>query len=406
MAVSFKEHTLDNGLTIIAEVDERAHTAAAGFFVRTGARDESAALMGVSHFLEHMMFKGTPTRSAEDVNREFDDIGARANAYTSNELTAFHAATLPEHLPRAVDILADMMRPALREEDFASERGVILEEIAMYEDEPMWVLYEKCLEEHFGTHALSHRVLGTRETISGMRRDDMRAYFDQRYSADNTVLALAGRVDFDALVRRAERACGSWRRTSVTRDSRRPPAQGRRVEVRSEKVSRGYVMMLAPGPGAADDRRYAASVAALILGAPDNSRLHWALVEPGVAEEASSGMEPMDGTGLWQAFVACDPAKIDDAEAVVSREVDALSSAITDDDVAKIRARVATGATLAGERPDGRMHRIGRQWLYLRSHVTLEDEVKRIDAVTADDVRNVLKEFAWTPRTVGRLLPA
>ncbi len=380
-------------------------TAAAGFFVRTGARDEAAPIMGVSHFLEHMMFKGTPTRTADDINRAFDELGAKANAYTSNELTAFHAATLPEHLPAALDVLADMMRPALREGDFNTERGVILEEIAMYEDEPMWVLYEKCLEEHFGAHPLSHRVLGSKATISALGAGQMRGYFEHRYSADNTTLALAGRVDFDAAVRQAQRLCGTWQRTGAKRDAAAPPALGRRFEITSEKVARAYLMVLAPGPGAADPRRYAASIAALALGAPDNSRLHWALIETGIAEEASAGLETLDGTGLWQVFMGCDPDRIDEAATIVEREIESLADHVTDDDVVRIKARVATGAVLAGERPDGRMHRIGRAWTTLGEHTTLEEEVARIDAVTTADVRRVLRELPWSPRTVGRLLP-
>src|SRR5690606_38952834 len=140
---TFQHATLPNGLTVIAEVDPEAHTAAAGFFVKTGARDEASPLMGVSHFLEHMMFKGTDQRSAEELNRQFDLIGARNNAYTTSELTCFYASVLPERLlgaGGAVDLLADMMRPALREEDFDTEKKVILEEIAMYEDNPFWVL--------------------------------------------------------------------------------------------------------------------------------------------------------------------------------------------------------------------------------------------------------------------------
>ncbi|MFN0012298.1 MAG: M16 family metallopeptidase [Phycisphaerales bacterium] len=406
MPVAFRHHTLPNGLTIIAETDEAAMTAAAGFFVRTGARDEAGAIMGVSHFLEHMMFKGTPTRTSDDINRAFDEIGAKANAYTSNELTAFHAATLPEHLTAALDVLADMMRPALRETDFSTERGVILEEIAMYEDEPMWVLYERCLEEHFGAHPLSHRVLGTKATISALQAPQMRGYFEHRYSADNTTLALAGRVDFDAVVRHAERVCGHWQRTGAQRDAASPPAAGKHFQITSDKVARAYLMVLAPGPGAADPRRYAASVAALALGAPDNSRLHWALIETGIAEEASSGVETLDGTGLWQVFLGCDPDRIDEAEAIVQREIDALAANITDDDVIRIKARVATSAILAGERPDGRMHRIGRQWTSLGTHTTLEEEVRRIDELTTHDVRRVLSELPWSPRTVGRLLPA
>src|SRR3954462_5809741 len=168
MPVTYREHTAATGLRIIAEVNPGAHSAAAGFFVKTGARDEAAPVMGVSHFLEHMMFKGTGSISAEELNRRFDAMGARNNAYTSGEMTCFYAHTLPERLPDAAELLSLMMRPALREDDFDREKQVILEEIAMYKDEPYWVLFEEALDRHYRRAPMGHRVLGTTETITAL----------------------------------------------------------------------------------------------------------------------------------------------------------------------------------------------------------------------------------------------
>ena len=145
--VEFKETTLSNGLTIQAEVVPAAMTTAAGFFFRTGARDETSAAMGVSHFLEHMMFKGTEKRSAEDVNRELDDLGASHNAWTTAENTAYYVHTPHDVIHKAIDVIGDILRPSLRAEDFTEEQQVILEEIAMYADQPFWVLYEAALEQ-------------------------------------------------------------------------------------------------------------------------------------------------------------------------------------------------------------------------------------------------------------------
>ncbi len=405
MPITFCQHTLPNGLSIIAETDEMAHTAAIGFFVRTGARDEESKVMGVSHFLEHMMFKGTDRRTAEDVNREFDELGARSNAYTSTEMTAFHTAVLPEFMPQATDILADMMRPALREQDFSTERGVILEEIAMYKDEPFWVLYEKCSEEHFGSHPMSHRVLGTIETISALEAGQMRAYFERRYSADNTVVALAGKIDFEAQCRQIEKLCGHWQKTAAVRDASPPTVGGKTFEIKSDKVSRAYTMLMAPAPGMGDDRRYAAFVLAQALGGADNSRLHWALIETGLAEEADASFDPHDGMGSYRVLTACEPEREPEVWATVENEIANLAKTITDADVERIRAKVATGVTLAGERPDGRMHRLGRQWTYLKNSTTLEEELTKINAVTVGDVRKLLGEMPFVPRTVGRLGP-
>ncbi|MFK7959281.1 MAG: M16 family metallopeptidase, partial [Phycisphaerales bacterium] len=288
MSIEFRHAELDNGLTVIAEIDSDAHSAAAGFFVRTGARDEEPAVMGVSHFLEHMMFKGTEARTAEMVDRDFDDIGANHNAFTTSEMTAFYAHCLPEHLARAEEVLSDIMRPSIRTSDFDDEKKVILEEIAMYRDHPVFSLYERCLEIYYGEHPLAHRVLGTDDTVGEMERDAMMAYFQHRYSADNTVLAMAGKLDFDAMVARVQQHCGHWERTGAVRSHPAFTPGADRFEMTSATINRQYILMACPAPPMGDDRRYAAAMLAQILGDTEGSRLYWALVEPGVADEAQA----------------------------------------------------------------------------------------------------------------------
>lgn len=406
MAVTFQQRTLSNGLTIVAETDPASHTAAAGFFVRTGARDEPGEIMGVSHFLEHMMFKGTAELSADDINRRFDEIGASNNAYTTHELTCFYAKVLPEHLERAIDTLGRMMRPALRQDDFDTEKGVILEEIAMYKDNPFWVLYEEASQRHYRSHPLGHRVLGTAETIRALSAEQMRRYFHDRYSADNTIVALAGRVDFDATCRQIDSLCGAWDRTGAARDSARPATGGGTFELRDPRINRAYILGLAEAPTVADDRRYAAALAAQILGGSDNSRLHWALIETGLAEEAHAGYEPHDGTGQWLVFASGDPGSAERTWSVVLREIRSLRDSLNEDDLMRLRSKLATAATVDGERPGDRMQRLGRLWTYLGEYRSLEEELARINAVTLDDLRAVCDEFPLTPTTTGMMLPA
>ncbi len=417
MPLTFHNATLDNGLTIIAEVDPSAHSAAVGYFVKTGARDEALNVMGVSHFLEHMMFKGTDRRTAEDINRGFDAIGAKNNAYTSHEMTCFYASVLPDRLlgpGGATDLLSDMMRPALRQADFDTEKNVILEEIAMYDDNPFFVLYERTLEEHFagsgtpggpGMHPLGHRVLGTKESITDLTSAQMRAYFENRYSADNTVVAIAGNVSFQQAVEEINARCGSWKRTGARRDATPPPKGDRTLTLRDAKVNRAYALMLTPGPSATDPRRYAASLLAQILGGADNSRLHWSLIDPGLADQAEASLDQHDGCGDFMVFATCDPEKADEVWGVVEQQIDELDKTLTEDDLAKIRGKAATAVVLAGERPAGRMQRLGRHWLYHAGYTTLEEELERINRVTVDDVRAVLRDFPLRPRTLGWLLP-
>src|SRR5271170_1900926 len=183
----FHHTTLENGLEVIAELNDRAHSVAAGFFVKTGSRDESSELAGVSHFLEHMVFKGTPRRDALTVNRDFDRVGAKHNAQTSEEDTFYHVTCLPEYLPRAFEVLSDILRPSLRGEDFETEKKVIVEEIRMYQDNPMSVAYDAAKAAHFGPHPLGQSILGTVASIEGMKIEHMRDYFAHHYGAENIV---------------------------------------------------------------------------------------------------------------------------------------------------------------------------------------------------------------------------
>ena len=167
--MKFHEVKLDNGLQVVAELNPNVHSVAMGFFVRTGSRDETSQVSGVSHFLEHMAFKGDDKFTADDVNRIFDEIGAKYNASTSEEITLFYAAILPEYLDQSFELLASLMRPSLRQDDFDMEKKVILEEIGMYDDQPSFTAYEKCMQTHFAGHPLGQSILGTVESISDLQ---------------------------------------------------------------------------------------------------------------------------------------------------------------------------------------------------------------------------------------------
>src|SRR5437773_12483052 len=210
--MTFHSHVLTNGLQIVGETSSSARSVALGFFVRTGALDETADVSGVTHFLEHMVFKGTPRRSAFDVNRDFDDIGAHYNTFTSEENTVFYAAILPEYLPQAVDILTDILRPSLRGEDFDMEKNVIIEEIGMYEDQPMWCAYDLAKKAFFADHPLGNSILGSAASVAGLSREQMQAYFDRRYVAPNITVAIAGNFAWSEFITLMERHCVNWPR--------------------------------------------------------------------------------------------------------------------------------------------------------------------------------------------------
>jgi predicted Zn-dependent peptidase len=406
MPALFHQATLPNGLRILAEVDPSAHTAAMGYFVKTGARDERGQVMGVSHFLEHMMFKGTAARSAEDVDREFSELGAEHNAFTTSELTAFWVRTLPERLVPAEEILSDILRPALRPGDFDAEKKVILEEIAMYQDQPFWVLYEQAMDVFYGGAGLGHRVLGTEETITRLTREQMVEYFAHRYSADNTVVALAGRLDFDDLVQRLARHCGGWARTGARRAPQPPGGAPKEFTLRSPKAHQHYFLTVCPGPAVTDDLQYAASALMDVLGDSEGSRLYWALVETGLADEAQAQYSGRDGLGELLCYAVCAPENGPQVELVLEREVAGLLERLEVDELERVKSKLATNLTLQGELPGGRMRRLGQVWTYLGRYRSLEEDLARVNALTLDDLRAVGTRFPMTTMLRSRMVPA
>jgi predicted Zn-dependent peptidase len=313
---------------------------------------------------------------------------------------------LPDRQSEAISLLSDLLRPALRGEDFDEERKVILEEIAMYDDNPFWPLYERAAEAFHGGNPLGHRVLGTPESIQAMDVGSMRDYFTARYSPDNTVLALAGKVDLDAAIRTAEAELGMVPPQSPRND--RVPSIHRRMDftIESAKASRHYVLGLAPGPSAFDEDRYACMVLCQVLSDSDSGRLHWALVEPGLADSADVSLDMHDDCGDVLISATCDPEDGAEVESILVRELGKVAQGVSDEELSSVRAKVATMVTLAGERPSGRMRRLGANWAHGLAYRSLTDELGHIESVTVEDARRVAGRFPLVPWVTGRTRPA
>jgi predicted Zn-dependent peptidase len=404
--LEFREHSLENGLQIVAECNDEAHSTAVGFFVQTGARDETDEVSGVSHFLEHMMFKGTPTRGAEDVNREFDEMGAHYNAFTSEEHTVYYAAVLPEYQTSAVELLGDIIRPSLREEDFDTEKQVIVEEIRMYEDQPPFGADDKCKAAHFGSHPLGRSVLGTIRSITDLRVGAMREYFERRYSPGNITLVGTGRIDFAALVETARRLCGQWLPMDAPRDA--PPAPPHRSFccLRKETATLEYVLQLATGPGATDSDRFAAKVLATVLGDDSGSRMYWELVDSGLAEQATISHHDYQGAGLFMTYMSCDAPQ---AQGNLQRIADIYSKAeeagITPAELAQAKSKINSRIVLGSERPRGRLFTVGGNWIQRREYRTVQHDLEAIDAVTDHELVDVLARYPLSINTTLAIGP-
>jgi len=403
--VEFHEHTLPNGLKVIAEINPEAKSAAAGYFVRTGSRDEVAGEEGISHFLEHMVFKGTERRSAWDVNREFDEMGAKYNAFTSEEMTVFYGAVLPEFLPRLLDLLTDMMRPALREEDFESERKVILEEIALYHDRPDTVLFERAQRRYFGSHPLAKPVLGTPESITRMQLAQMRDYHRRRYVPGNMILAFAGNLVWEEALLLAETMTATWERGAAPRNY--PTFKPRPGLERDyfEKASQLYVAFMAPGYAANREERYAARVLSEILGDPDNGRLFWRLVDAGLAESAIAFHQEFDELGVFYVYLQGDPTKEEEISEVVAEELDRLQAhGVTDDELARAKLKAATSLVFAGETTISRLFYVGTNYSYTGRYEPLDAVRRWVLHLENYHIEELLEEDPFAQRLEYRLV--
>jgi predicted Zn-dependent peptidase len=403
----FHRHTLSNGLTIVGETSPSARSAALGFFVRTGARDESANESGVTHFLEHMVFKGTPRRTAFDVNRDFDRIGADYNAFTSEENTVFHAALLPEYLPLGVDILADILRPSLRDEDFDTEKKVIIEEIGMYEDQPAWSAYDHAKRIYFADHKLGNSILGTVASVTALTRTQMHQYFERRYVAPNITVSAAGRFDWQDFVALVEKQCGGWEAGPVGREGVRETRGSGKFEVLARpKVVQEHVILLSPGPAADSPLRYAADLLAMAVGDDSGSRLYWTLVDPGLAESADCSFHEYEGTGAFYTSFSGEPDTAAENLALVREVVATVQrEGITAEELTQARNKALSRLVRGNERPKGRMMAVGMNWIYQHGYRSVDDELKAVEGVTLSQVREVLNRYPINQLTTLALGP-
>ena len=394
----FRHHTLDNGLEIVAEVSPDAYSSAYAFFVRTGARDETDEISGVSHFLEHMVFKGSVNRTAEQVNRDLDDLSASSNAFTSEEQTVYYATTLPEEQENIIELLADIMRPVLRQDDFDTEKQVILEEIAKYDDQPPYGAHEKCMAAFFGEHPLGRSVLGTTQSVGSLARDQMLHYFERRYSPANMVLAAAGNLDFDALILQAQNYCGRWQMFEAPRALL--PARPREAMqvIHKPLAVQQYVVQLSPGPSATDEDRYAARLLSTIVGDDSGSRLFWELVDTGQAESASIGSQEFQGAGVFMTWLSCLPdLAAENLQRIAEIIGEVQSGGVTEEELVQAKNKFCAHMVLQAERPTNRMFTVGNAWIQRRQYKTVREAVETYRAVTLDDVHRVLKKYPLTP---------
>ncbi len=406
---------LPGGLRVITETMPGVRSATIGVWIGVGSRDESPSLSGASHFLEHLLFKGTSSRSAMDISVALDAVGGEFNAFTAKEYTCFHARVLDQDLPLAVDVLGDVITSStITAEDVEAEREVILDEIAMHDDDPDDVVNNLYAEKAWGSSPLGRPIAGTVESIRSLTRAQITRYYRSRYRPENMVVAVAGNMDHATVVRQVRKAFG---RSNFLSDRTVRPVPVRRGD-RARKTAAGEVRRSRPfeqvnlvlGVNAlirTDERRYALGVLNAALGGGTSSRLFQEVREHrGLAYGVYSFASHYADAGMFGVAVGCLPSKVDEVLTVVRDELRKLAEGgITPEELERGKGQLRGGLVLSLEDSGSRMSRIAKAELLYDELPSLDEIIARIDAVTLDDVQLLAKELFSQPETLALVGP-
>ncbi len=397
MESSFVQAALPNGLRIVIEVMEHVQSAACGFLARTGARDETPDVAGVSHFLEHMMFKGTETRTWERINVEFDEMGSHYNAFTSKDRTFYYGWVRPEDLDRQLGLLADMMRSALPAGEFDTEKNVILEEIAMSNDDLGSNAYDFLHEQACAGSPMAWPILGYAKSVEALTRDQMHAYFTRRYAPNNLVLFVAGKVDPAHVIAEAERLCGAWEAQPDLGTHRNPPAVRSGVaKRRTDRFKQQAVVLAFPSAAATDPLDETTEAVAAILGGP-NSRFYWNIVQEGLSPRAGVIREEYPDFSLMVMYGLCEPQNAEKLLEAMRAEAAAISAGgVEPKEVQRVKNLRRTALATESEAPYYRLSQLVDDLEYHGGPRPAEERLADVDAVSADTIAACLKRFPIT----------
>jgi predicted Zn-dependent peptidase len=398
---------LDSGVTVVSELMPSALSICTAVWVGVGSRDETPEQAGCSHFLEHLAFKGTKNRSALELAQSIDEVGGEMNAFTTKEHTTYYVRTVAEDAELAIEILGDILtRPALRDDDVASEKQVILEEIAMRADEPADLVHDTIHELIFGDHPLGRDIAGSPDTVKGLMSGDIRTFLDATYAPKEIVVAAAGLVDHDQLVKDVE--LHLQRPASAGPTTRqRPDGVARRLDVVTDDTEQVHLVVALPGLARNDDDRFAAGLLDHVLGGGMSSRLFQEIREKrGLAYSVYSYRSAYADGGYLGVYAGCAPARLVEVADLIGIEFDRLrADGITADELRRAKSSVRGSVALGMEDSGSRMSRIGRSQLLHGEIRPIEDILKQTDDVTLADVRAVIDRLFAAPSCVALVGP-
>jgi predicted Zn-dependent peptidase len=405
---------LPGGLRIVTEAMPGVRSASVGVWVPVGSRDETPALAGTSHFLEHVLFKGTTRRAALDIASEMDAVGGEFNAFTEKEHTCFYATVLDRDLALAVDIVSDVVLDAtVTAQDVDVERGVVLEEIAMRDDDPADLVHDEFATALFGDAPLGRPILGTEASIHALSRRQVHGYYRRRYTPDSMVISVAGNVEHAAVVRLVRRAFDGRLDERLGARPPRTPATGppanpaRGIAVRADDTEQANLVLGCHGLSRHDPRRFAVGVLSAALGGGMSSRLFQRVREErGLAYSVYSFTSGYADDGVFGVYAGCQPGKADEVLSLVVAELDAAARGdLTDAEIERGKGQMRGGTVLGLEDVGSRMTRIGKSEIVYGEVIGMDELLARIDAVTPVDVAELAEELLGRSRCLAVVGP-
>jgi predicted Zn-dependent peptidase len=399
--------TLPNGIRVITEPMPSLRSIALGCWVDTGTRDELPNEHGASHFLEHLLFKGSETLSAREVSEIFDSIGAESNAFTSKENTCYWTRLLDQDLGTGFDVLSEMIqRPAFRQNEIDAERQVVIEEINMNEDDPDDVAFENFTTGAFSGHPLEAPVLGTRESIRGMSRDDIHGYWKRRYGAGSMVVAGAGSLEHEALVEMVSSRFGDWSGDTVDHEFG-PNSPTSTVSITRRDTEQAHIVLGGKGLNRSDERRWAFEVMNHVVGSGMSSRLFREVREERGLAYAIYGFKlAYADAGAWGVYVGTTPSQAHTALNVIRDELSkVVAEGITPEELERAKGSMRGGLALSLEDPNSRMVRLGRDELSGMPHLSVDERLAKLEAVTLEDVQSIATDLFTGERILGAVGP-
>lgn len=392
----YRKETLDSGLRILTEEIPYVRSVSVGVWVSSGSRFERPELNGVSHFIEHLLFKGTKNRSAKAIAETIDGLGGQLNAFTSKEHTCYYVKVLDEHFAVAVDVLADMLQNSLLQPtDIDKERGVIIEEIKMYEDVPDDLVHDLFAKTVWPTHPLGKAIVGTADVISGLSRGQIVEYLNSHYTADRIVIAAAGNIRHQEAVDTIARAFAGLRGTAGERYGMEAPVLGTGVTIKRKDIEQVHLCIGGKGVPQDHDDAYPLHILNTVLGGGPSSRLFQEIREErGLAYSVYSYQSSFRDAGLFTIYAGMSPAYLDEVVELILEEMSrVVDSGITGEEVIRAKEQMKGQLVLSLESTSNRMSRLGRSELALGRILSPDEVIEKIDRVTADEVHRLVRDL-------------